>query len=90
LSKNSAKNRAAKLHICRGAADQTAETWGTISRSMNSRENRWCFNHVRNDTSAARSSSSSRAVAIEPRQISDHAMKSRRDQVRALGEQPVR
>ena len=35
LSKNSAMKRAGKLHICCGSADQTADAWGTISRSMN-------------------------------------------------------
>src|ERR1700710_822375 len=34
LSKNSAMKLAGKLHICSGSADQTAEAWGTIRRSM--------------------------------------------------------
>ncbi len=38
LSKNSAMKLAGKLHICSGSADQTAEAWGTISRSTNLRE----------------------------------------------------
>ena len=38
LSKNSAMKLAGKLHICSGSADQTAEAWGTIRRSMKWRE----------------------------------------------------
>ena len=38
LSKNSAMKLAGKLHICSGSADQTAEAWGTIRRSMKLRE----------------------------------------------------
>ena len=38
LSKNSAIKLAGKLHICSGSADQTAEAWGTIRRSMKWRE----------------------------------------------------
>ena len=38
LSKNSAMKLAGKLHICSGSADQTAEAWGTIRRSMKCRE----------------------------------------------------
>ena len=42
LSKNSAMKLAGKLHICSGSADQTAEAWGTISRSMKWREKPCC------------------------------------------------
>ncbi len=42
LSKNSAMKLAGKLHICSGSADQTADAWGTISRSMNRREKPCC------------------------------------------------
>ena len=38
LSKNSAMKLAGKLHIWPGSADQTAEAWGTIRRSMKWRE----------------------------------------------------
>ena len=34
--------RAGKVHIWRGSADQTADAWGTISRSMNGRDRRSC------------------------------------------------
>ena len=38
FSKNSAMKLAGKVHICSGSADQTAEAWGTIRRSMKWRE----------------------------------------------------
>ena len=38
LPKNSAMKLAGKAHICAGSADQTAEAWGTIRRSMKWRE----------------------------------------------------
>ena len=42
LSKNSAMKLAGKLHICSGSADQTAEAWGTIRRSMKCWEKPFC------------------------------------------------
>ena len=42
LSKNSAMKLAGKLHICSGSADQTAEAWGTIRRSMKCWEKPCC------------------------------------------------
>ena len=38
LSKNSASMPAGNDHICAGSADHTAEAWGTIRWSTNSRE----------------------------------------------------
>jgi hypothetical protein len=66
-SKNSARKRAGKLHIWAGSADHTAAACGTISRSMNMRENAWSSSHCPSETRlrSYRALNSSRAARLK-------------------------
>ena len=91
-SKNSARNRAGKLHIWRGSADHTADAWGTISRSTNARENRWRSSQSPSDgplRGELRRQQLARG-AVEAREVRDHPVKGRRQQMPAVREQAVR
>ena len=69
LSKNSAMKPAGKLHICSGSADQTAETWGTISRSTKWREKPRCSSQWPSEGAVPFVPTSARASRLKRRQL---------------------
>ena len=68
LSKNSAMKLAGKLHICSGSADQTAEAWGTISRSMKCWEKPCCSSQAPSEGAVPFIPISARASRLKRRQ----------------------
>ena len=90
LSKNSARKRAGKLHIWRGSADQTADAWGTISRSMKAREKRWRSSQSRATGLAVRPRRQQLARgAVEARQVGEHPVKARGHEMARLANRPL-
>ena len=92
LAKNSARKRTGKVRICRGSADHTAETCGTISRSTKPSEKRRSREELARATRLAASSvgEQSAQLAVEAQQVGEHPLEARADEVARLAEQPAR
>ena len=87
LSKNSAMKLAGKLHICSGSADQTAEAWGTIRRSMKCREKPFSSSQAPSEGAVPFIPISARRDAVEAAPFAQHAEEGGAEQVGGAGEE---
>ena len=90
LSKNSAMKLAGKLHICSGSADQTAEAWGTISRSTKWREKPLSSSQCAERGGGAVHPDQRLRLAVEAAPVAQHAEEGGAEQVGGAGEEAAR
>ena len=87
LPKNSAMKLAGKAHICSGSADQTAEAWGTIRRSMKWREKPSRSSQAPSEGAVPFIPISPGASRLKRRQSRSMRMKAGGEQMRRAGEE---
>ena len=87
LSKNSAMKLAGKLHICSGSADQTAEAWGTIRRSMKCWEKPCCSSQCAERGRGPVHPDQRPRLAVEAAPVAQHPEEAGADQVGGAGEE---